>query len=77
MDLIEKIKSGMTVKEYAGQEGWDINQAAQSLQLIASLLSSEADEPADVELLKTIMRGIQAFIDAEIAGAQAGDRGAG
>ena len=73
MDLIEKIKSGMTVKEYAGQEGWDINQAAQALQLIAGLMSSEADEPADVELLKTIMRGIQAFIDAEIAEAQAGE----
>jgi hypothetical protein len=52
--------------DYARQEAWDIANAAQALSQIAYMTQNEIEEPADVQSLANIMRGLLEFIGGEI-----------
>ena len=51
---------------YATQEAWDIQQAAQALAYIATIVPSEVGEPMDVSILGDVMLSLLEFIKGEI-----------
>lgn len=52
--------------EYARQEAWDVQQAAQALSMIAQMVHNEVDEPMDMMTLADIMFSLVEFIKGEI-----------
>jgi len=52
--------------EYARQEAWDVQQAAQALSMIAQMVHNEVDEPMDMMTLADIMFSLIEFIKGEI-----------
>ena len=52
--------------DYARQEAWDVQQAAQALSMIASMVHNEVDEPMDMMTLADIMFSLVEFIKGEI-----------
>lgn len=64
----EQIKSmgDMGGADYARQEAWDIQAAANALSMIASMVSNEVDEPMDMMTLADIMNSLIEFIRGEI-----------
>ncbi len=52
--------------EYAHQEAWDVQQAAQALSMIAQMVHNEVNEPMDMMTLADIMFSLIEFIKGEI-----------
>lgn len=52
--------------EYACQEAWDVQQAAQALSMVAQMVHNEVDEPLDMMTLSDIMLSLVEFIKGEI-----------
>lgn len=71
-----KAMKEMGAAMYASQEAWDIANAAQALQFIASMCQDEIDEADDIQSLANIMRGLIEFINGEIVDLVSHARGA-
>jgi hypothetical protein len=58
---------GMGGAEYAMQEAWDIQNAANVLSQLGYMCINEANEPTDIKELANIMRSLMTFIEGELS----------